>query len=100
MTAAASRLAALAGLVALAAMLAVPLGPGTVIAVVPIAAVLVAGAAAARRWAIATAIVMLPYFSYGVMEVLTNPGGRTRALLLTTLTIAVFFAALDSMRRR
>lgn len=99
MTATSSRLAALAGLVALATLLAVPPSPGTVIGIVPLAALLLAGAMTASRWAIATAIVMLPYFSYGVMEILTDPAGRTRAVVFAALTIVVFLAALDSMRR-
>jgi uncharacterized membrane protein len=99
-TGAASRALALAGLLGLAAMIAWPLQPASLIGAAPLGALVLAGALAAPRWAIATAIVMLPYFSYGVMVILTDPPGRTRAVLFAVLTIAVFLAALDSMRRR
>ncbi|WKZ11488.1 MAG: DUF2069 domain-containing protein [Gammaproteobacteria bacterium] len=99
MTAATSRLVALTGLVILATLLGAARGPATVIFIAPLAALLIAGAVAASRWAIATAIVMLPYFSYGVMEILTNPDGRLQAVAFSVLSIVVFLAALDSMRR-
>ncbi len=43
---------------------------------------------------------MLTCFSYGVMEILTDPPGRRRALLFSLLTVGIFLAALDSIRRR
>jgi hypothetical protein len=99
-TGAASRWLALAGLAGLAAMLLQSPLPAALIGAAPLAALILAGLAALRLWAIATAIFMLPYFSYGVMEILTNPAGRIRAVLFSTMAIAVFFAALDSTRRR
>lgn len=100
MTGAASRWLALAGLAGLAAMVLQSPLPASLVGAVPLAALMLAGLATLRLWAIATAIVMLPYFSYGVMEILTNPSGRMRAVLFSAIVIAVFFAALDSMRRR
>lgn len=100
MTAATSRLAALAGTLALAFVLGWPPTAGALVAVAPLGAVLVAGLLRLRYWAIGAAIAMLPYFSWGVMEILTNPSGRAGAVAFSALTIAVFLAALDSQRRR
>lgn len=58
-----------------------------------------AALASLRWWAPATALLMLPYFAYGVMDMLTDPAGRNAAAGFTMLTIVVFFAALDSRRR-
>lgn len=100
MTGRASRLVALAGLALVAALLAWPPGAAGLVGAAPLVAVFGAGALSAPRWAIATAIVMLPYFAWGVMSILTDPAGRLRAIAFATLTIVVFLAALDSMRRR
>lgn len=100
MTAATSRRLALAGLAGLAAMVLQSPLPASLYGAAPLGVLFVTGLAAPRYWAIATASFMLAYFSYGVMEVLTNPAGRMRAVLFSVLTIAVFLAALDSMRRR
>jgi uncharacterized membrane protein len=94
-----SQLAALVGLLVLGVMVATPPGPATLVGLVPLSAVFIAGALSAPRWAIATAIVMLPYFAWGVMAILTDPGGRSRAVAFAGLTIAVFLAALDALRR-
>ena len=60
----------------------------------------ICGALRLPRWAIATAIVMLPYFAYAVMELLVNPSWRLTAGVFAALTIGVFLSALDVERRR
>ena len=101
MSAAWSRGCALAGLGALMVLVTSPpdIRPGGLVSAVPLAALLLAGLAGLNYWAIATALVMLPYFSYGVMELLTSPAGRWPAAGFAALTIAIFLAALDSRRR-
>ena len=102
MNATRSRGLALTGLAALTILVLQPpdIGPGGIAGAAPLAALVIAGALALPRWAIATAIVMLPYFSYGVMALLTDPAGRWRAAGFSALTIGAFLAALDSQRRR
>lgn len=99
MTEATSRWLALGAVLALAAMLLNPLGPVSAVVAAPLGLLVIAGVLRAARWAIATAVLMLPYFSYGVMDILTNAAGRSRALLFSVLTLVAFFAALDSLRR-
>jgi hypothetical protein len=94
-----SRHLALAGLVVLAALLLWPPAAAGVLGAVPLGVLLLAGSLALPRWAIATAIVMLPYFSYGVMEAISNPAARVKAAILAATAIAVFLAAMDSLRR-
>ena len=69
------------------------------VAVAPLAALAAAAVATMARWSIAAAILMLPYFSWGVMEILTASTGRARAIAFAALSVVVFFAALDSLRR-
>lgn len=95
-----SRALALAGTAALAVLVAWPPEPAALLAAAPLAALLLAGAFRLQYWAIATAILMLPYFCYGVMLVLTDPAARIAAVGFSVLTIAVFLTALDTMRRR
>jgi uncharacterized membrane protein len=99
-TGAASRGVALIGLATLTALILQPPDAASLMGAAPLAVLVVAGLASLPRWAIATAILMLPYFCYGVMEIITNPAGRLRAIGFAALTIAIFLAALDSMRRR
>jgi len=99
-SAALSRRAALAGLLLLGLMIALPPQPATALAALPLGVLLMAAWRPSRTWAVATASVMLAYFSYGVMEILTNPAGRTRAIGFSLLTVGIFLAALDSIRRR
>lgn len=100
MSAALSRRAALAGLLLLGLMIGLPPQPGTLLAILPLVALLLAARWPTRTWAVVTASTMLVYFSYGVMEILTNPPGRRRAVLFSLLTVGIFLAALDSIRRR
>jgi uncharacterized membrane protein len=95
-----SRGLALAGTAALTALVGWPPTPAALIGALPLAAAFLAGLLRLTYWAIGTAIVMLPYFCYGVMLVLTDPAGRIAAAGFSALTIAVFLAALDTMRRR
>lgn len=97
-----SRALTLAGLGALAAVLLVPAGrdAGSWAAALPLGVLAACSALRLPRWAIATAIVMLPYFAYAVMELLVNPSWRRTAGVFAALTILVFLAALDAERRR
>jgi uncharacterized membrane protein len=95
-----TRLAAQAATAALLAWILVEPAAGDALAAPPLVALLVAGWRRARYWAIAAASLMLAYFSYGVMALMTTPGNRPAALAYCVLTLLVFFAALDSERRR
>lgn len=97
-----SRSLALLGLALMAGWILRPPAPGAaaVVAAAPLAVLLLAGLRPLPRWGIATAIVMLPYFSYGVMALLTDAGARGTAVAFSALTVVVFLAALDSQRRR
>ena len=100
MTGAFSRGLALAGLAGLLVLLTLPPTPPRLLGSAPL---LVSAAAALRppaRWGLAVAILMLPYFSFGLMDVIANPGGRSRAALFTLLAVVTFLAALDCDRRR
>ena len=94
-----SRHLALGGLVALAALLLWPPGTAGLLGAIPLLGLLAAGTLALSRWAIATAILMLPYLSYGIMETITNPAARLKAAIFAALAIAVCLSAMDSMRR-
>jgi len=95
-----SRWLALATVALLAAMVGAGGGTAALIATAPLAVALLSGLLALAYWAIGTAIVMLPYFCWGVMEIVTNPAGRVRAIAFAVLTIVAFLAALDAQRRR
>ena len=102
MSARTSRSLTLAGLGARVAVLLVPAGrgAGSWAAALLLGLLAVCGALRLPRWAIATAIVMLPYFAYAVMELLVNPSWRLTAGVFAALTIGVFLSALDVERRR
>lgn len=92
---------ALAALVALMLMTALPFSAVRAYALLPLGALLLAGLwPPSRLWAVVAGSLMLVYFSHGVMEILTNPAGRTRAILYSMLSVTVLFAALDAVRRR
>lgn len=90
---------ALASLGVLALMLAVPVTPLGLSVAAPLLLMLLAGLLDMPRWPLLAAILLLPYFAYGVMDVLTNPAGRMRAIIFAVLTIIGFFAAMDRLRR-
>ncbi len=102
MKAAQSRWLTLAGLIALAVLVLQPpdTGAGALVSAAPLGLLVAAHLMTLPGSPIATAIVMLPYFSYGVMAMLTDPAGRWRAVGFSVLTIGVFLAALDAHRRR
>lgn len=100
MTGPPSRWLALGTVALLAAMILAGGGTGSLVAATPLAVALVAGLLALAYWAIGTAIVTLPYFCWGVMEIVTDPAGRARAIAFSVLTIVAFLAALDAQRRR
>lgn len=95
-----SRALALAGLAALVVMLlAGGTSAATVLGVAPLAGLVLAGLMPWRRWAITTAVLMLPYFSYGMMETITSAAARGRAVVFTLLSVGVLLAAFDDSRR-
>jgi len=94
-----SRWLALAGLLGLAGMILARSTQTGVIGVVPLCLLLLTGLKPLPWWAVATALFMLPYFSYGIMDILTDPAQRGAAAILSGLTILVFLAALDTQRR-
>jgi uncharacterized membrane protein len=95
-----SRLLALAAVATLAVVLLLPARPAGAIAALPLGILLITGLKARRYWGVAVAGLMLPYFCYGVMRMLTEPAGRTGAAAFAGLAVCAFLAALDSMRRR
>lgn len=60
---------------------------------------LLAGLRGVKRWCEWVALVMVPYACVGVMDVVAGSGARYLPLLLATVSIGVFFAALDASRR-
>ena len=52
-----------------------------------------------RNWSGITALLMIPYAVIGVMEVVATLGAFNSGLALAVISIANFFAALDSGRR-
>jgi len=94
-----SRWLALAGLLGLAGMMLARSTQTAVIGVVPLCLLVLTGIKPLPWWAVATALLMLPYFSYGIMDILTNPSQRGVAAIFAGLTIVVFLAALDTQRR-
>jgi len=94
-----SRSLALVAIALLACWFLWPPGSVGALAAAPLAILLVTGLRRTRFWGIAAAGAMLPYFSWGVMRVVTEPDARVTATAFTVLTIAAFLAALDSMRR-
>lgn len=90
----------LAGLTCCLALLVLPPTPPRLLGAVPL---VVAAAAAIRppaRWGISVALLLLPYFSFGLMEVVTNRSDRARGALFTVCVVFTFLASLDHDRRR
>jgi hypothetical protein len=95
-----SRGLAVAGLISLAVLVLLLPGAAALLAAAPLLALTAAALAGWRRWAIAAAVTMLPYFSYGVMTTIADADGRGRGLLFSLLAIAIVLAAFDSAKRR
>lgn len=98
-----SRLLMAAGLFALATLLTMPPTAAGLIGAAPLATLAIGVLATVRnsgRWVMVVAILMLPYFSFGVMEMISNPGNQTQAVVFSVLTVGVFLTALDCARRR
>ncbi|MBM4197216.1 MAG: hypothetical protein FJ197_09005 [Gammaproteobacteria bacterium] len=95
-----SRWLAVACLALLCALVLRSITTAAALAAAPLALLALANALRMRRAAIVTTIVLLPYFCYGVMEVVVNTAGRAAALLFTLLTVAAYFAAIDSPRQQ
>lgn len=94
-----SRLIALAGLGVAAATFAWPPGGAAMVLALPPLVLLATGLRPAPRWGGWAAVLMIPYFCYGVMELLVPTAPRWSAMLLVAGSLAVFFAGLDSVRR-
>ncbi len=88
----------IAGLLALAAWITSAGSMSALLAASPLLLLTATSLARLSYAAIAAAIVMLPYFCYGVMTSLTDPSAGISALAFTVLTIGVFLAALDEVR--
>lgn len=91
---------ALAALLGLSVMTALPFSALRALVLIPLLALLFTGLRPSRLWSIAAGSIMLVYFSHGVMELLTNPAERLRATIYTILVLTVFFGAMDGLRRR
>ena len=90
---------ATAGLMALLVMLLQPATPARMLAGVPLLVAILFGLRPPPRWGLPIALLMLPYFSFGVMEMLTTADPRLPGLLIAILTVGIFLAAMDSLRR-
>jgi uncharacterized membrane protein len=100
MSRAASRRLALAGLVAMLVLIILPPTPPRLLGSAPLAVGALAALRPTHRWGLAVAVLMLPYFSFGLMNVIADPGERVRAGIFTLVTVMTFLAGLDCERRR
>jgi uncharacterized membrane protein len=92
---------ALGGLVALILGLAAPpVSAWATLAAAPLVLLLLTGLRPPRRWGAWTALSMIPYFTWWVAEMLTEPRNPWRSASLAVLTIAVFLAGFDALRRK
>ena len=94
-----SRWLASGGLAVLAVMLSLQHGTTGIACSVPLLAAILGGLPGPARWGLPVALLMLPYFSYGVMGAMTDRDGRAAAMVFSVITVGVFLAAMDSMRR-
>jgi hypothetical protein len=83
----------------LLAALLQPISVTRALACVPAGVAALLGLHPPRRWGLGVAILMLPYFSYGVMQALVDVGTRGSGVLLASASIAAFLAGMDSLRR-
>jgi uncharacterized membrane protein len=90
---------AVGSLCVLLAILLQPFSVTRALACVPAGAAAVLGLRPPQRWGLGVAILMLPYFSYGVMQALVDAGTRASGILLASASIAAFLAGMDSLRR-
>lgn len=92
---------ALGGLVALIVGLAAP--PATIwrlLATAPLVLLVLTGLRPPARWGAWTAISMIPYFTWMLANLLTEPRNPWRSASLAALTIAVSLAGFDALRRK
>ncbi len=50
------------------------------------------------RWGLWTAVLMIPYFSVALTDMLTDPGNRWTSGLIATLAVLIFFIAIHVTR--
>jgi hypothetical protein len=93
-----SRWLAFAGLAGLLWLLALPPTPPRLLGAAPLLLTAATAIRSPGRWGITVALLMLPYFSFGLMEVIADPIGRDRAVFFTLLTVGTFLASLDAAR--
>jgi hypothetical protein len=76
-----------------------PTTPARVLACVPALVAALIGLRPPPRWGLPVAILMLPYFSFGVMQALVDVGTRATGTLIAVTAIGVFLGGMDSLRR-
>lgn len=87
------------GLCALGALVVQPFSVARLIACAPVGVAAAIGLRPPRRWGLPVAVLMLPYFSYGVMNALIDSAVRTEGILIAVASTAVLLAAMDTLRR-
>ena len=50
------------------------------------------------RWGLWTAVLMIPYFSFALTDMLTNPNNLWSSGLIALLAVIIFFTAIDVTR--
>jgi len=76
--------------------------PATAVAcaiALPLPVMVLTGLLRQPRWGIWTAVLMIPYFSVALTDMLTTPGNRWSSAAVATVAVVVFFAAIDVARR-
>jgi hypothetical protein len=77
-----------------------PFSAARLLACAPAGVAALIGLRPPARWGLPVAILMLPYFSYGVMNALVNVGTRNAGILIAIASVVAFLAGMDSLRRR
>jgi hypothetical protein len=90
---------AAAGMTLLLWALLQPVTPARLICSAPLAVAMVSVLYPPARWGLPIALLMLPYFSYGVMELVVSVDARWNGMVIAALTVGIFLAAMDSLRR-
>jgi hypothetical protein len=93
-----SQLVAVAFLCALIVLLG-PTSPARALSCAPAFVAALIGLHPPPRWGLPVAILMLPYFSYGVMDALVDVNTRTTGILIAVTAIGAFLGGMDSLRR-